>query len=109
MFKNIIFILILAISSTTFAAESISNRKIIDIGCHISSDTCFVTLSGPVFGSLENCTYTPTNEFRFSGGTTSGKRTYASLLTAFISKKTVDVYITGCYGGWATLEFFHIR
>ncbi|ENU59642.1 hypothetical protein [Acinetobacter guillouiae] len=111
MIKKIMLTLILMLGSTPlFAGENVSNRKIIDIGCHTWDDTCFITLSGPPFGSNENCTDRPINELRFPSSTTNGKRTYASLLSAFLAKKTVDIYISGCGpGGWPTLAYFHIH
>lgn len=108
--KMMLLFVLMTISFASFAAEDVSNRKIIDIGCHTWDDTCFVTVTGPSFGANENCLYTSTNEFRFSSSTTNGKRTYASLLSAFLAKKTVDIYISGCGpGGWPTLMWFHIR
>ena len=111
MLRKITIVLILMTANTSlFADENVSNRKIIDIGCHTWDDTCFVSLSGAPFGANENCTYKPINEFRFSSSTANGKRTYASLLSAFLAKKTVDIYISGCGpGGWPTLAYFHIR
>lgn len=102
-------ILLVVVNTTSFAGEDVLNRKIVDIGCHLSNDTCYVTLSGTQFGSAEKCIYGPSTEFRFGSGTPHGKRVYASLLAAFLAKKTVDAYITGCFEGRITLEYFHIR
>ncbi|MFW2013265.1 hypothetical protein [Acinetobacter bereziniae] len=108
--KMMLLFVLMTISFTSFAAEDVSNRKIIDIGCHSVDGTCFVTLTGTPFGANENCFYTSTNEFRFESSTTNGKRTYASLLSAFLAKKTVDIYISGCSSdGRPTLMWFHIR
>lgn len=90
------------------AAENITSRKIIDIGCHVNTEVCFVTLSGEQFGKSENCAQ-PSNEFRFNGSTMNGRRAYASLYAAFLSKKLVDIYISGCYSGFLTLNFYHIH
>lgn len=108
--KMMLLFVLMTISFASFAAEDVSNRKIIDIGCHTWDDTCFITLSGTPFGANENCIDKPINELRFPSSTINGKRTYASLLAAFLAKKTVDIYISGCGpGGWPYLAYFHIR
>ncbi|WP_151811438.1 hypothetical protein [Acinetobacter bereziniae] len=109
--KMMLLFVLITISFASFADESVSNRKIIDIGCHSVDDTCFVMLSGAPFGSQEKCTSSATNEFRFSSSTPDGKRTYASLLAAFLAKRTVDIELRGCdaRSGAVTLVWFHIR
>ncbi|MPS62318.1 MAG: hypothetical protein E2595_12630 [Acinetobacter sp.] len=113
MMKKLLFFVFLALcfNTTLFAAESVEGRKIIDIGCHADSGICYVTLSGSPFGSTLGCRFPQTNEFRFENVETShGKRAYASLLAAFLAKKTVDVYLAGCTSqGHPNLVFFHIR
>lgn len=112
LLSSVILFLTIGFTSTfSFADEAVTGRKIIDIGCHYVDDTCFVALSGPTFGAEEKCNVINTNEFRFSSSTVNGKRTYASLLSAFLAKKTVDIVVRGCdiKTGAVTLAWFHIR
>ncbi|MEN8283476.1 hypothetical protein [Acinetobacter gerneri] len=109
MLKKILFVTLLFTCNHTFAAENVVGRKIVDIGCHVDTGVCYVALSGEAFGKNEKCTVSPSNEFRFDASTVNGKRTYASLYGAFLSKKLVDVYISGCYVGFLTLAFYHVK
>ncbi|HCQ9872900.1 hypothetical protein KPF69_12530 [Acinetobacter baumannii] len=113
MMKKLLFFVFLTLcfNTTLFAAEGVEGRKIIDIGCHADSGTCYVSLSGNPFGSTLGCPVSNTNEFRFDNAETPhGKRAYASLLAAFLAKKTVDIYLAGCTSqGHPNLIFFHIR
>jgi len=74
-------------------------RHITHIGCHHVDGTCYVSLDGAAFGAAENCVNAPAggNEFRFDNAdTANGRRTYASLLAAFLSQRSVAVLIRGC-------------
>lgn len=84
---------------TAHADEQVGVRHITHIGCHHIDGTCFVSLDGAPFGVAENCVQTPagSNQFRFDNAdTANGRRTYASLLTAFLSQRSVAVLIRGC-------------
>lgn len=92
------------------AGELVGPRKIVDLGCHNMDGTCFVTLAGDAFGATQGCVSALSNDFRFDNGDTAvGKRSYASLLAAFLSGKSVTVYLEGCTAqGVAKLAWFHI-
>lgn len=95
---------------SALAGESVGPRKIIDIGCHNGDGTCFVTLDGEAFGSTLGCLNASGKEFRFDNGDTAvGRRSYASLLAAFLSGKSVSVYLDGCTAqGFSKLAYFHV-
>lgn len=38
-------------TSTTFAGETVSKRKITDIRCHLTDGTCHAALAGEPFGA----------------------------------------------------------
>ncbi|MBJ8442779.1 hypothetical protein [Acinetobacter bereziniae] len=110
MNKKIIFVTALFLSSITYAGENVLNRKILDIGCHMTDGTCYVTLTGEPFGAYENCPSKTTNTFRFNSSSIHGRRAYASFYGAFLSKKIVDVYIDGCYEtGSPTITYYHVK
>ena len=84
---------------TARADEHVVGRHITHIGCHHIDGTCFVSLDGAAFGAAENCAQVPAggNQFRFDNAdTANGRRTYASLLAAFLSQRPVAVLIRGC-------------
>ncbi len=108
--KLLMYICLLFIANSAFADEGVTSRQIVDIGCHITDGTCYVTLSGSSFGQSQTCTK-PSNEFRFDGSTTHGKRAYATLYAAFLAKKSVDIVIQGCYPGtgYLNLHYYHVH
>ncbi|HSI48017.1 MAG TPA: hypothetical protein VLA61_07090 [Ideonella sp.] len=99
------------LSASAYAGvDGANGRKIVDIGCHNVDGTCFVTLSGAAFGASMGCGGA-TNEFRFDNGDTAiGRRSYASLLAAYLAGKTISVYLDGCTGqNMPALRYFHIN
>lgn len=101
--------LILMLGSTPlFAAEEIYARKILSIGCHHVDGTCYVSVSGEYFGSSLGCSYTSTNQFRFDGSTSIGKRTYASLYGAFLAKKSIHASLAGCLDGRPSIVWYMV-
>ncbi|MCS4296863.1 MULTISPECIES: hypothetical protein [Acinetobacter] len=110
MLRKITIVLILMTANTSlYAAENITCRKITSIGCHHVDGTCYASLSGEPFGNTLSCPYKNVNQFRFDASTTNGKRTYASLYAAYLSKKLVDVYLDGCSSdGRPSIVWFHI-
>ena len=104
-------LMVLALGSGgSVAAEYPSNRLITDIGCHHVNAICYVTLDGGTLGSSLGCPVAPTSEFRFDDGDTAiGRRTYASLLAAFLAKKHVSFMVDGCtVQGYPKLTYFHV-
>jgi len=107
---------VLALAAAGFAADSaaategVSTRKILDVGCHNTDGVCFVTLDGASFGSSLGCAVSVTNEFRFDNGDTSiGRRSYASILAAFLSGRSVSIVLNGCTNqGFPALHYFHV-
>jgi hypothetical protein len=101
-----------AVLGTARADDHVSGRRITHIGCHHVDGTCYVSLDGAAFGAVENCAHTPAggNQFRFdSADTVNGRRTYASLLAAFLSQRPVSVLIRGCSSqGVPSLVYFDI-
>jgi hypothetical protein len=97
---------------TARADEHVAGRHITRIGCHHIDSTCYVSLDGAAFGAAENCASTPAggNQFRFDNtDTANGRRTYASLLAAFLSQRPVTVQIRGCsVQGVPSLLYFDI-
>lgn len=84
---------------TAHADENVVARHITNIGCHHVNGTCYVTLDGAAFGAAENCTGATagSNQFRFDDANSAdGRRTYASMLEAFLSQRPVTVFIRGC-------------
>jgi hypothetical protein len=101
----------LLLGGEAIAAEMVPGRHVVEIGCHAGDGTCFVTLSGAPFGANEGCSQgSAFNQFRFDNADTpNGRRTYASLLTAFATGRKVSVYISGCSAqGVPSLGYFHI-
>lgn len=110
--KEILFTLccFFIFSNQCFAEETTGYRKILDIGCHVSDGTCYATLSGSSFGAQQNCSFGNTNEFRFDSTSIHGRRTYTSLLSAFLTNKPVSVTFAGCFNGtWPTITYFRIQ
>lgn len=97
---------------TAHADENVVARRITNIGCHHVDGTCYVSLDGAAFGASENCAKAPAggNQFRFDNAdTANGRRTYASLLAAFLSQRPVTVLIRGCSGqGVPSLLYYDI-
>jgi hypothetical protein len=100
-------------TSLSHADENISSRKIVDIGCHAYNGICYVQLDGPAFGSTLNCSSpaSSTNQFRFDNAdSVNGKRAFAALYAAFLTKKEIDVYLSGCTSqGAPKLGYYHIH
>lgn len=99
----------LAMSSAD-AAEMVGYRLVSMVGCHHTNGTCYAQLDGAAFGTTTGCTISSTNEFRFDDGDTAiGRRSYASLLTAYLTKKHVSVNLNGCTGqGYPKLDYFQV-
>lgn len=101
------------IASSTYAYENISSRKIVDIGCHADNGICYVQVDGPAFGSTLNCSSpaSSTNQFRFDNAdSVNGKRAFAALYAAFLTKKEIDVYLSGCTSqGAPQFGYYHIH
>lgn len=100
------------IPATTRADDHVSGRHITSIGCHHVNSTCYVSLDGAAFGAAENCASAPagSNQFRFDNADTAdGRRTYASLLAAFLSQRPVSVLIRGCSAqGMPSLVYYEV-
>jgi hypothetical protein len=94
------------------AEEDTGWRKIVDIGCHSTDGdgTCFVTLDGSAFGASLGCQVGPTTQFRFDNANTdTGKRTFAALLAAYVSGKSVGIHLNACtWQGFPAIQWFHI-
>ena len=77
--------------------EDLGQRTITKVGCPNSSNVCFIALDGQLFGSEQGCN--TVDQVRWdNGGTSDGKRAYATLLAAFLAGKKVDITIYGCTG-----------
>lgn len=95
---------IIGMATIGFASPSIAAvhedtgpRTITSIGCHSIDNTCFVSLDGPVVGANQGCQAIDNNNIRWDNNDTSeGKRTYSSLLAAFLAGKKVNIHIYGC-------------
>lgn len=98
-------------SPAATAGEAINARTILNIGCHNFDATCFVELSGSQFGGALACPSGVTSEFRFDNADSDpGKRTYATMLSAFVSGKAVSVMVDGCsVHGWPKLQYFRVH
>jgi hypothetical protein len=103
--------LALSFAAHADATESLVDRKIVSIGCHETSGTCYVTLDGAHFGTVDGCTIGATNEFRWDDAdTANGRRAYASLLTAFTMQSPMSITVSGCSTqGWPKLAMFRIK
>lgn len=97
-------------ASAQTLSEDTGWRKIVAIGCHNTDGTCFVSLDGAAFGATLGCRNSLTNEFRFDNGDTAiGKRTFAALLAAQMSGKSVAVHLAGCTSqGAPAIQYFQI-
>lgn len=87
------------VCGTAHADDHVVGRHITRIGCHHVNGTCYVSVDGAAFGASEDCANAPagSNQFRFDNADTAdGRRTYASLLSAFLSQRPVTVLIRGC-------------
>jgi hypothetical protein len=104
------FVAAVCIATGARAGEYIGPRKILDLGCHNTDGTCYVTLDGSAFGSTLGCVVGSITEFRFDNGDTAdGRRAYASFLSASIAGKSISVYLDGCtVQGYAKLVYFRV-
>jgi hypothetical protein len=102
---------LITLLASAATAETAIGRKVKFVGCHNIDGTCYVQLDGAAFGSSQNCSVNPTNEFRFDNGdTVIGRRAYASFLTALVSGRSVTVTVSGCSRqGWPRLHYFHVE
>jgi hypothetical protein len=93
------------------ATESLVDRKIVSMGCHETSGTCYVAIDGAPFGAVDGCPIGPTNEFRWDDAeTANGRRAYASMLTAFTMQSPMSITVSGCSTqGWPKLAMFRIK
>ena len=102
----------IVVPGTPRADDHVTGRHITSIGCHHVDATCYVSLDGPAFGAAENCAQDPAggNQFRFDNAdTANGRRTYASLLAAFLSQRPVSVLIRGCSAqGKPSLVYYEV-
>ncbi len=92
-------------------ADSITGRHVTDIGCEQAN--CYFTFDGAAANGLAGTTCpAAANEFRWDGTTAAGKLIYASLMSAYLTGKTVMVFYNACYGAYGgtylTIEYFHI-
>jgi hypothetical protein len=103
--------LTLCASSTSFADEALTNRKVTAIGCHHGNGVCYVTVDGANFGGTLGCTVKSTNQFRFDDAdSNNGKRSYASLLSAYLSGQPVTVSVGGCSAqGYPALSQYSLQ
>lgn len=87
-------------------AQMSHNGTIKSIGCHHVDGTCYFSMAG--LNSTPNCNKIA--ELRFDASTTNGKRTYASLFSAYLTKKTVVVNIPAnyCYAGYSSFNYYSI-
>ena len=97
-------------SLNAYAGENIGPSKIVLLGCHNTSGTCYVRLDSGPFGASLGCATGPATEFRFDNrDTANGRRSYASFLAAKLSGKSVTVYLDGCTTqGFPQLQYFWI-
>ena len=109
-YPAILFAALVLDQGSAIAAEGTGPRRILDVGCHNTDGTCYVTLDGTSFGASLGCAKAPTTQFRFDNGDTAiGKRSYASFLSAFLSGKSVSVYLEGCTSqGFPKLIYFNL-
>jgi hypothetical protein len=98
-------------ASAVHAAEEAAQRRITSIGCHHGDGTCFVSLDGAPFGGNEGCSAGGGNQFRWDNAdAANGRRTYASLLAAYLQGKRVTVSISGCSGqGVPTVLWYRVH
>src|SRR6266568_7193294 len=90
-FRPVAVVAAMFMTAGAWAGESVGPRKVLDVGCHNTDGTCYVTLDGSAFGSTLGCLTGATTEFRFDNGdTTIGRRAYASFLSALLSGKSVS-------------------
>lgn len=109
--KNMLCALALSVcAAVAKSAEYVPARYIVDLGCHNTNGTCYVTLDGSGFGSSLGCALGVTTQFRFDDADTAiGRRSWASMLFAFSMKKHVGVSVNGCTAqGYPKLDFFVI-
>ena len=103
--------LLAALCAPLQGADFVSGRRITAIGCHHGDGTCYVTLDGAAFGASEGCAQGASNQFRWdTADTPSGRRTYASMLAAYLQQKRLDVAIAGCSAqGVPTLSYYFVH
>ncbi len=116
MFKKYILIIstfllsIVFFNSVAQAAGHTGSRKIVDMGCHLGDDTCYVTLDSNI--AQGNCAATTAASVRWSSSSVAGRNALTLLTAAYMSGKRVSFYITdACYSSqpsFATFGFYTI-
>lgn len=116
MFKKYIliactfFLSIFLFSTESYAAGHTGSRKIVDMGCHLGDDTCYVTLDSNI--AQGNCAATTAASVRWSSSSVGGRNALTLLTAAYMSGKRVSFYITdACYNSqssFATFGFYTI-
>jgi len=107
---------VIGMASISFASpvaaanwEDLGQRTITAIGCHNVDNTCFIALDGPVFGVNQGCVAVGSQVRWDNGDTSEGKRTYATLLAAYLAGKKVDIVLYGCSSqGFPTLAWYWV-
>jgi len=90
-----IFSTCIIFSCVAFASEDTGPRRIVQIGCVLTTGQCYVSVSGTPVGSTFGCSST---SVRWNAdNTASGNRWFVLLYGAYLKGKTVDFNISGCY------------
>ncbi len=95
MTMTLLSVLALSVPGVASAADT-GPRDILDIGCHLFDNTCYVTVSGDAVGPA-SCR---TNSIRWNSQSSPGGKNALSLLTAaFLAGKKVNFSVpdTSCY------------
>lgn len=101
-----IFVFCYFLNMNSLNASEVVNREILDMGCHLNDNTCYVTLSGEAVGP-EGCK--AINVRWNESSTANGKNILALLTTAFVAEKNVKLRITdSCYGIYPTFDYITI-
>lgn len=89
------------------AADVMFTGNISDVGCHQVNGTCYLTLENTSI-SLPECKNS--GDLRWDNADTeNGKRSYASMLAAFLTNTKVQVVVGGCTDqGFPALRYYHL-
>lgn len=96
-------LLLAASPNKSQAAAGTGWRTITQMGCHMGSSVCYVTINGDAVGP-SGCTG---NSIRWDPTAVNGKETFAQLTAAYLAGKQVYFYVTDtCFTGQATFPTF---
>lgn len=105
--KSLLFAFAIFLFQNSASAQTTFTGQISDIGCHHVNATCYATFRNvPI--ALPECANK--GELRWDNADSEdGRRTYSSLLSAFLTDTWLSVTVSGCtIQGYPAILYYHL-